>query len=269
MNGFDQTSDSTRPPWKIVVLVAGAAVIAVALIVGAVLFVRSRQKVEIASQNMDRIEAQLASSLAGCAQEPDPEECRNQKVLLAAKATGASTVCEQLTGSDHDSCVWTVAKDREDPESCAAIADVERAKTCSDQINVRLALSKKDASFCDKVLDAAKQDGCRNSVDGPLTEANCVGRGSDQAVCDKLAQFEAAVAAKDPSKCLELSDETEQSRCADLVGTGDVDLDGLMADEERSYGSSDTNPDTDGDGYSDFAEVKAGYNPAGPGKLGS
>lgn len=48
----------------------------------------------------------------------------------------------------------------------------------------------------------------------------------------------------------------------------DLDQDGLLyADEVEKYGSDPTNPDTDGDGFSDGDEVKAGYSPTGPGKL--
>jgi hypothetical protein len=41
----------------------------------------------------------------------------------------------------------------------------------------------------------------------------------------------------------------------------DSDQDGLTDSEERTYGTDVKNPDTDGDGYTDGAEVKAGYNP--------
>ena len=50
-------------------------------------------------------------------------------------------------------------------------------------------------------------------------------------------------------------------------GTGDDDKDGLTNSEESFYGTDPKNPDTDGDGYNDAAEVKAGYDPNGPGKL--
>ena len=45
----------------------------------------------------------------------------------------------------------------------------------------------------------------------------------------------------------------------------DVDGDGLTeAQEEDTYGTSDLNPESDGDGYRDGAEVTAGTNPADP-----
>lgn len=48
----------------------------------------------------------------------------------------------------------------------------------------------------------------------------------------------------------------------------DTDDDGLSDKEEvKIYNTDPLNPDTDGDTYLDGAEVLAGYNPKGPGKL--
>jgi uncharacterized protein involved in exopolysaccharide biosynthesis len=44
----------------------------------------------------------------------------------------------------------------------------------------------------------------------------------------------------------------------------DSDQDGLTDLEEGSYGTDPKNRDTDGDGYSDGAEVKSGYDPTVP-----
>lgn len=46
--------------------------------------------------------------------------------------------------------------------------------------------------------------------------------------------------------------------------TGDDDSDGLPNSEELIWGTSSTNRDTDGDGFSDGDEVKAGHNPTIP-----
>ncbi|MFA6097999.1 MAG: hypothetical protein WCV50_04335 [Patescibacteria group bacterium] len=47
----------------------------------------------------------------------------------------------------------------------------------------------------------------------------------------------------------------------------DSDGDGLSDLREKLYDADPKNPDTDGDGYLDGAEVDAGYNPNGTGKL--
>lgn len=44
----------------------------------------------------------------------------------------------------------------------------------------------------------------------------------------------------------------------------DSDQDGLSDEEENAYGTNSSNRDTDGDGYSDGAEVKSGYDPIKP-----
>lgn len=49
----------------------------------------------------------------------------------------------------------------------------------------------------------------------------------------------------------------------------DEDEDGLTAAEERFYGTDLNVADTDGDGFNDGDEVRAGYDPLGPGKLDS
>ncbi|MAF81152.1 hypothetical protein CL628_04030 [bacterium] len=49
----------------------------------------------------------------------------------------------------------------------------------------------------------------------------------------------------------------------------DLDADGLTAAEERFYGTNPELADTDGDSFNDGDEVRAGYDPLGPGKLDS
>jgi len=267
MNGYDQTTETQRPPWKIVALVAGAATLAVALIIGAILFVRSRQRVEIATENMDRINSQLATSLAGCAQEPDPDACRKKKVLLAAQATGAASVCEQLEGVDHDACVWTVASDRKDPESCAAIFDDARRNYCSDVLYLKAAISSMDGTTCQKIVGDKAKASCLATIAGPVTVSNCAERGKDAAFCSDLAAMNAAISASDLEACKAISTTELRAECEDAIGIPDFDKDGLDAEEEAQYGSSDRLADTDGDGYSDKDEIEAGYNPNGDGKL--
>lgn len=49
----------------------------------------------------------------------------------------------------------------------------------------------------------------------------------------------------------------------------DADGDGLTAAEEQFYHTNPNQADTDGDGHKDGDEVRAGYDPLGPGKLDS
>lgn len=75
---------------------------------------------------------------------------------------------------------------------------------------------------------------------------------------------------------MEQSKDSDQDGLTDdeetVLGTNpndaDSDHDGLFDREEvKVYKTDPLNPDTDGDTYSDGAEVKSGYNPNGAGKL--
>lgn len=64
-----------------------------------------------------------------------------------------------------------------------------------------------------------------------------------------------------------LSDQEESTYGTD-ISLPDTDSDGLFDREEiKIYETDPLNPDTDGDGYLDGDEVKSGYNPLGPGRL--
>lgn len=67
----------------------------------------------------------------------------------------------------------------------------------------------------------------------------------------------------------ESSGSPEPTDAADLGAqeVKDDDLDGLTNAEERFYGTNPLDQDTDKDTYKDGEEVRAGYDPLGPGKL--
>lgn len=64
-----------------------------------------------------------------------------------------------------------------------------------------------------------------------------------------------------------LTDEEEKLYGTDSLKV-DTDGDGLTdRDEAKVFKTDPTNSDTDGDGYLDGQEIRAGYDPKGPGKL--
>ncbi len=67
----------------------------------------------------------------------------------------------------------------------------------------------------------------------------------------------------------ESGEDGEESEQAGEEAVLDSDNDGLNAAGESFYGTDPENADTDGDGYNDGEEVRAGYDPLGPGKLDS
>jgi len=63
-------------------------------------------------------------------------------------------------------------------------------------------------------------------------------------------------------------DDIREEELGTDPNNSDTDSDGLDdASEVLIWKTNPNNPDTDGDGYSDGVEIKAGYNPLGPGKI--
>ncbi len=290
MDAFNSVDEPGRPPWKIIAMISGAVVLAVLLALAAVWFVRSRQGAGIAAENLARVETKLEEELRGCAQEPFPDACRERKVLLAASATGAASVCANLDGEAHDNCLLSVARDRLDPDACALMEDAALAARCKDSTYGQIALAARDPAVCQSIVDETRRAGCVATLSPRVTSKNCAESGHDAAYCADLAAMDAAIQKSDLSACAQIVTEAFRAECFDAVGIPDADGDGLDAAQETDLGTSDastdsdadgltdaeevetyrsnpTKPDTDGDGFTDGDEVANGYNPAGPGKL--
>jgi len=65
------------------------------------------------------------------------------------------------------------------------------------------------------------------------------------------------------------SSSTTVAVATDFSLDADTDQDGLTDKEEAIIGTKPDQADSDGDGYGDLAELRAGYNPAGSGKIAS
>lgn len=78
------------------------------------------------------------------------------------------------------------------------------------------------------------------------------------------------IAPLDEEPTLPIKEETTQTPEGDAESAiMDDDIDGLTAAEESFYGTDPGVADTDGDGFNDGEEVRAGFDPLGPGKLDS
>lgn len=244
-------------------IAAGGLVVVIILIV---VLVRNRGSDSIDMQNLARLDAQLEQSLADCAQEADPDACRERKVQLAAEAVGTADVCQSLADEAYDECVWTVARTQENVATCLDMQDVGKAVTCADAIFLKLALANVSAETCDSIQDEQKKTDCLAAVAGPLTQENCLER-KDAAFCSEFDLFVRATVAQDPDICDEITDADISAMCVEVVAPGDRDFDGLDEGEESAYGTSDRSSDTDNDGFADREEVDSGYNPNGTGRL--
>lgn len=174
-------------------------------------------------------------AMADCAKTPDAAACSQLVVAHQAAVVKETSVCDVLKNGERDQCV------------------------------VRTAFSAGDVSLCDAVSDAGVRDLCKRQF-VRMDAANCRELGGGQTECDTEAAYEAALKSGDPASCAS-SDPVVQQNCTDMLGELDQDGDGLTFVEEHRYGSSDTNPDSDGDGFKDGDEVAAGFNPNGPGTL--
>lgn len=265
-----------RPSGKAIAIAAGAAIVLVALGVGGwLLYSRNGSKERAAAQLSELARMEAASCPDGAS------SCEAARVGAVAERSLSAEPCRLLEGEDFDNCVWGVAMAAKDPQTCASVADEWSRVTCMD--GIREALGREgDISQCAGVSTAERRQRCENLALGPVTAANCAQRGKGEAYCADLALFERVVKGSDPAACASIADEGLRENCVDSVGyvgaveepvvvtpqaDADADADGLTASQEAAYGTSDANPDTDGDGFKDGDEVKAGYDPNGPGKL--
>ncbi|MBX4187866.1 MAG: tetratricopeptide repeat protein [Candidatus Doudnabacteria bacterium] len=96
--------------------------------------------------------------------------------------------------------------------------------------------------------------------------------GTDEVI---ISSAEEAVKKDDRNPILLLQLAQAYSNAAETIdpkvvsGGTDTDGDGLSDENERSIGSNERNSDSNGNGISDGDEVKAGFNPAGTGRLNS
>lgn len=77
------------------------------------------------------------------------------------------------------------------------------------------------------------------------------------------------IATTSTSSEVSFPEETPIVSTANVVSTVDSDADGLTDDEEKVAGTDPNKADTDGDSYSDLAELKSGYDPLVPGQKNS
>jgi len=261
-SAVDQTwNPRPRRPWGKWIVIGVAAVLLVAGGIALWQLLSHRS-----GTDMKQTQQALKDSLVTCEGEQNPDACRVKMVTEAATSVKAPALCEELAGVGRDDCIWNVARESNDPSVCRSMADSTRAAICVDDVTLRLAVATHDATLCAKIADASFRTSCQEQID-PLTSANCASRGVDAATCDAMKKRDAAIAAGDLALCAGITVQEIQNSCVDRVGETDADADGLSALSEQDYGTSPTNPDTDGDGFKDGDEVAAGFNPNGSGKL--
>ena len=268
MDEFSEFEQEKNIPWKPIAIIIGVVVLVILLVIGASIFVRSRQQNNIAEQMLDRTQSQIERMVESCEDAEDPDKCRADRIAEAANAHKSAEICEMIEQElEHDNCLRELARDENDVEICKFVIEAEAKQSCFDYGYFRAVREDPYNEKCDKISDSELMEHCKDTVlIGIAARDGCEAAYSIE-YCQLRGELEVAVATQDPERCRELSDTNSQSECIELVGVGDADFDGLDAYQEEKYGSSDYSQDSDGDGYLDKDEVDAGYNPAGEGLL--
>lgn len=284
MEDFKDVTPIHHP--KTLLLIGGAVVMALAIIIAAVFVVRSRsQQVQV-----QELVTQVESLVEGCDMSDDPDACRFTIAEEQAGRIGAVEICEVLEGEAYDDCVWTTARSWMQEDFCKDIVDKDTEVRCWNEVVQMIARETADRSYCEKLKGDVYEASCLAYLTaGEVTTENCESY-YDAMTCADLSVTERAVAARNPDLCEEIVDENAYEECVDSVRVTDRDLDGLEEVYEIELGTSDLSSDSDGDGLSDFQEVKefgtdpldedtdgdgyldgeevkGGYNPLGEGLL--
>ena len=216
----------------------------------------------------------------------NPEKCAATVQPNLAQETGQTSYCNGLVGDAYDNCVGLAALAAKSVEGCKLIENKEKEDACLNTVTVVLASEEGTYESCDTIANATEKSRCRGSWTlRQMIAGNCT-KPMTGAECSDGAALKAAIDARNPELCAKVQDENMRAICEEIVGPGDLDLDGLNANNERQRGTSDTLSDTDGDGlsdpdevnihhtnplsadsdsdgYSDGTEIQSGYNPLG------
>ncbi|MBI2551004.1 hypothetical protein HYV73_01510 [Candidatus Uhrbacteria bacterium] len=247
-------------------VLVGVAVFVVALLVVGMIFFFSRRATQ---RSVKEAAQQAASQVSGqeCDAAIDRQACLDRLKAEAMGGQGKVGACKDLAADLKDACLWQAANASMDASACEGLSTQESKDACADLQYRAQATNGLKIDACANIKDEASRVSCESFFFTGLTIDQCNQMNRPADVCDGLSKKQAAIAARNPDFCKEIALELIRIDCLDIVGSGDRDGDGLDAYTEAKYGSSDTNVDSDGDGYQDADEVRSGYSPAGPGRL--
>ncbi len=265
MDFRDQPLQQKSISWKLIVLIGGGILIAGSILFFVIRLTRSPSIPSPSSKTVMSFQATQKPSdtlnADTCKDVTDQEKCLAAVAKQTALEQKKVDACLSLSGSLKDDCVWAIAKEIDDPETCKKIEAPDFLASCFDEIIWKNAVLNKNDAQCDKIQDVQVQASCHDQVQGPITEQNCASRKKDSAYCAMFTLAAKAKKAQDPSICDTLG-TTLRHICREQVSIDDPDFDGIDSTVEREVYHTDPHKlDTDGDGYSDGDEVRTHHDP--------
>lgn len=206
-------------------------------------------------------ENEFASAVADCRENAqDVDACIANVAMRLAQENGDESFCKDYEGDAFDDCVMLAAINGGDTRVCNDIKNDDKKVSCTNAV-LAVTLEATTPDECKAYTDVALQTRCTDSVIRQAwLDGDCDVDGVTEELCSDGAVIRQAKAERNPALCNQIDGESFDI-CIELVGNEDLDLDGVPADDERIYGTSDTNPDTDGDGYDDKTEIDNGFDP--------
>lgn len=192
--------------------------------------------------------------------------------------------CEQIVEDfTRDNCFRALALGIPDVSICFRIKNEDKRAICKKEAAIREAATTKNPAQCVKFEDKFEQAECVGKlVEAGLTQDDCqkiplqfyprtldnIEEIEPRDLCVNTVGLKQSLANSDLELCKTLWLRYQSvclSKILNIPYDSDADNDGVGYGQEISFGTDPNNPDTDGDGYSDKAEIDGEYNPLGKG----
>ncbi len=204
--------------------------------------------------------------------------------------------CLEIGEDKYDQCVYGIAVTNNDESFCQKIRDNKLQTECFDNFSFQKIKSNSDIEQCLNLKVEKFKNQCLKEIFLKYEDVDECSNLSqnEKKLCEDIVYRKLAITKHDKNICSKILDENIKENCLLEIKENnplpDHDDDGLLDQEELSYGTDPFSPDTDGDGlldkeelmkyhtdprkqdtdgdgYNDGEEVKNGYNPLGEGKL--
>lgn len=191
-------------------------------------------------------------------------ECRDRILNSLGAEAGEINACRNLDGTELASCIRSQALTTKSVAVCNKLSGDDR-DLCRDRVYFSLAGEEVNHLTCKNIKDEELRVSCARSV--YVESIDSLEACSDlpnpvNEECKVRYQGNDIYESAQADACDSLESSSIQV-CRSLQLITDFDGDGLTLREELDLGTSDTNRDSDGDGFDDATEIANGFNPLG------